>query len=51
MSEEIVFRDDMTVSLVKASASDSDVVWSARVSTEGNRSLEALEADPEASAG
>lgn len=34
----------MTVSLVKASASDSDVVWSARVSTEGNRSLEALEA-------
>lgn len=41
----------MTVSLVKASASDSDVVWSARVSTEGNRSLEALEADPEASAG
>ena len=50
-NSDITFRDDMTVSLVKASASDSDVVWSARVSTEGNRSLEALEADPEASAG
>ena len=47
----VQFRDDMTVSLVKASASDSDVVWSARVSTEGNRSLEALAADTEASTG
>lgn len=49
--QELIFRDDMTVTLVKASASDSDVVWSARVSTEGSRSLEALEADPASSEG
>ena len=43
MSEEnfpLVFRDDMTVELVKASASDSDVIWAARVSTAGDKSLE-----------
>lgn len=45
------FRDDMTVELVKASASDSDVVWSARVSTLGDRSLEAVDADPARSEG
>lgn len=45
------FRDDVTVDLVKASASDSDVVWAAKVSTLGNRSLGAVEADPEASRG
>lgn len=47
----IEFRDDMTVELVKASASDSDVVWSARVSTLGDRSLEAIDADPARSEG
>lgn len=35
----ITFRSDMTVELVKASASDSDVVWAARVSTVGEKSL------------
>ena len=40
-----VFRSDMGVELIKASASDADVVWSARVSTQGEASLEALDAD------
>jgi thymidylate synthase (FAD) len=48
MSEEnfpIVFRDDMTVDLVKARASDSDVIWAARVSTAGDKSLEDVNSD------
>ena len=40
MSEsEIVFRSDVTVELVKASASDADVIWAARVSTAGEQSM------------
>ncbi|MCW2615473.1 MAG: hypothetical protein JWN08_2467 [Frankiales bacterium] len=46
-----VYRSDMGVELVKASASDADVVWSARVSTQGEASLEALDADPGRSEG
>ena len=46
-----VFRSDMGVELVKASASDADVVWSARVSTQGEASLESLDSDPGRSAG
>ena len=46
-----VFRSDMGVELVKASASDADVVWSARVSTQGEASLASLDADPGRSAG
>jgi len=38
--QEIVFRDDMTVELVKSSASDADVIWAARVSTAGETTLE-----------
>ena len=38
--QEIVFRDDMTVELVKSSASDADVSWAARVSTAGETTLE-----------
>jgi thymidylate synthase (FAD) len=41
----IVFRDDMTVELVKSSASDSDVIWAARVSTAGEQSLDAVGGD------
>src|SRR5215831_1909093 len=41
----------MTVELVKHSASDSDVIWAARVSTKGERSQEDIGADPEKSAG
>ena len=42
MSEEIIFRDDVSVELVKSSASDADVVWAARVSTAGEKSLESV---------
>ncbi|HEX5565667.1 MAG TPA: FAD-dependent thymidylate synthase [Streptomyces sp.] len=45
------FRSDMTVELVKHSASDTDVLWAARVSTAGEQSLEELEKDPERSRG
>jgi thymidylate synthase (FAD) len=48
---QVRFRSDMTVELVKASAADSDVVFAARVSTQGERSLESAEADAQASAG
>ena len=49
--EEIVFRDDVTVELVKASANDADVIWAARVSTAGEKSLEDINSDPARSAG
>ena len=45
------FRSDMTVELVKASASDSDVLWAARVSTKGEQSLDEAGADPARSSG
>lgn len=45
------FRSDMTVELVKHSASDTDVLFAARVSTAGERSLEELGRDPERSRG
>jgi len=48
---EINFRDDVTVELVKASASDSDVIWAARVSTAGENSLDDVNADPARSEG
>ncbi len=52
-SEEypIEFRSDVTVELVKSAASDSDVIWAARVSTKGEASLEDVDADPERSKG
>ena len=48
---EIEFRSDVTVELVRASASDADVVFAARVSTAGEQSLESVDADPAASKG
>ncbi|MET9364038.1 FAD-dependent thymidylate synthase [Streptomyces sp. NPDC006632] len=45
------FRTDVTVELVKHAASDSDVLWAARVSTAGEQSLEELQKDPERSKG
>ncbi len=45
------FLDDVTVELVKHSASDRDVLWAARVSTAGEQSLEELDKDPERSKG
>ncbi|PZG12082.1 FAD-dependent thymidylate synthase [Nonomuraea aridisoli] len=48
---EIKFRSDVDVELVKAAASDVDVLWAARVSTKGESSLSEVEADPERSKG
>lgn len=45
------FRSEMTVELVKHSAADTDVLWAARVSTGGEKSLEELHKDPERSKG
>jgi thymidylate synthase (FAD) len=50
-SEAITFRSDMDVELVRSSASDSDVVFAARVSTAGEQSLESVDDDPARSAG
>src|SRR5512135_2350102 len=46
-----IFRSDVDVELVKSSADDSDVVWAARVSTAGEKSLQARDEDPQKSAG
>ncbi|GAA3425819.1 FAD-dependent thymidylate synthase [Streptosporangium nondiastaticum] len=45
------FLDDVTVELVRNSASDTDVLWAARVSTAGEQSLEEINKDPERSRG
>ena len=45
------FRSDVTVELVRASASDADVVFAARVSTAGEQSLADVEADAAGSKG
>jgi thymidylate synthase (FAD) len=50
-SDEPVFRDDVTVELVKSSVSDNDVVWAARVSTAGEQSLESVGVDGTRDAG
>jgi thymidylate synthase (FAD) len=42
---EAQFRSDVTVELVRSSAHDSDVLFAARVSTQGEQSLEGAEAD------
>jgi flavin-dependent thymidylate synthase len=47
----VKFCDDVSVTLVKHSAADSDVLWAARVSTAGEQSLEELTGDPERSKG
>lgn len=48
---DIAFRSDMTVELVKHSASDADVIWAARVSTKGEQSLSDVNGDAGRSAG
>jgi len=50
-TDEISFRTDVTVELVKHAASDSDVIWAARVSTKGEQSLDEISKDAERSAG
>lgn len=51
MSDDLIFRSDVTVELVKHAASDADIIWAARVSTKGEQSLADLDADPERSRG
>jgi thymidylate synthase (FAD) len=41
--DEISFRSDVTVELVRANASDADVLFAARVSTQGEQTLEAAQ--------
>ena len=48
---DVQFRSDVTVEMVKASASDADVVFAARVSTQGERSLGSVDADATEAAG
>src|ERR671928_737300 len=48
---EITFRSDVTVELVRASAQDADVLFAARVSTQGEQSLGDVEADASRSKG
>ncbi|WP_307859189.1 FAD-dependent thymidylate synthase [Desertivibrio insolitus] len=45
---DIQFRSDVTVELVRSSAHDSDVLFAARVSTQGEQTLEAAQSDAEA---
>jgi thymidylate synthase ThyX len=51
VSDTPSFRSDVTVELIKHSASDTDVLWAARVSTAGEKSLEEISKDPERSKG
>ncbi|MDO7881704.1 FAD-dependent thymidylate synthase [Salinibacterium soli] len=47
---EVQFRSDVTVELVRSSADDSDVLFAARVSTQGEKTLEgALDSDVDTS--
>jgi thymidylate synthase (FAD) len=46
---EIKFRSDVTVELVRSNAKDSDVLFAARVSTQGEQTLESASAGTEAS--
>jgi thymidylate synthase (FAD) len=48
---EPVFRSDVSVELVKHTASDADVLFAARVSTVGEQSLKEVGKDPERSKG
>jgi thymidylate synthase (FAD) len=49
--EEIQFRSDVTVDLVRAAARDADVLFAARVSTKGEQSLDDVDADASRSTG
>lgn len=50
-SPEIRFRSDVTVELVRSGARDADVIFAARVSTQGEQSLDQVDADAGRSAG
>ena len=46
---DIIFRSDVTVELVRSSAADSDVLFAARVSTQGEQTLDSAAAHTDAS--
>jgi thymidylate synthase (FAD) len=48
---DVRFRSDVTVELVKSSASDADVLFAARVSTQGERSKASIDSDATEAAG
>jgi thymidylate synthase (FAD) len=50
VAPEVEFRSDVTVELVRSSASDADVLFAARVSTQGEQTLDAAQAGTEATA-
>lgn len=50
-NHDIQFRSDMTVELVRAAAQDSDVLFAARVSTQGEQSLADIDTDATRSKG
>jgi thymidylate synthase (FAD) len=45
---DIIFRSDVTVEVVRSNAKDSDVLFAARVSTQGEQTLESASAGTEA---
>lgn len=47
----IIFKSDTDVELVKCSANDNDIIWSAQVSTLGEQTLGEINADPKRKAG
>jgi len=49
--KQISFRSDVTVELVRASAQDADVLFAARVSTQGEQSLAELDNEADRSTG
>ncbi len=49
--DEVTFRSDVTVELVRSAARDADVLFAARVSTQGEQTLDHLEDDPTRSTG
>ena len=51
VDEQVRYRSDVTVELVRSSARDADVLFAARVSTQGEQSLTQLDADPTRSQG
>ena len=51
VNPEVIFRDDVSVELIKSSASDADVIWAARVSTAGEQSMDEIGEDPARLAG
>ncbi|MEO8330513.1 MAG: FAD-dependent thymidylate synthase [Candidatus Nanopelagicales bacterium] len=50
-TSEITFRSDVTVELVRSAAQDADVLFAARVSTQGEQTLEHIDDDASRSQG